>query len=437
MNYPIWNIPVLGGSIVIAIISILHVFIAHFAVGGGLFLVLTERKAYRENDPRIIEYLKKHTKFFVLLSLVLGAVLGVGIWFAIGLVSPEGTVSLIRIFVWVWAMEYIPFFVEIVAAMIYHYGWNRLDRRTHLLVGGIYFTAAWSSLFFINGILTFMLTPGQWVNTFRLWDGFFNPTMWPSLFMRTFVAFALAGLYGLVTSSWIKEEEVRNKMIRYSAKWLWPAYAGIPLSGVWYFAKLPDYARHEVFGGAPAVMVFLLISVIFSILILVFSYFGPFREPKRFSFTLSLLFLIMGLTVTGSSEWVREAIRKPYVISNYLYSNGIRPDQRSQINRQGILQTAKWAHIRQITPDNRIAAGREIFRLQCLACHAIEGYNGVKPMVERWDERYLDYQLQHLNVLKGFMPPFMGTEEERKALAAYLVTLKDKQWKQLKDGVQR
>ena len=43
MNYPIWELPAPG--LLIAAVAIVHVFISHFAVGGGLFLVLAERKA--------------------------------------------------------------------------------------------------------------------------------------------------------------------------------------------------------------------------------------------------------------------------------------------------------------------------------------------------------------------------------------------------------
>ena len=35
----------------------------------------------------------------------------------------------------------------------------------------------------------------------------------------------------------------------------------------------------------------------------------------------------------------------------------------------------------------------------------------------------IDYQLVHLNELKGFMPPFVGTDDERRALAAWLINL--------------
>ena len=48
MNYPVWDIPASG--LLIAVIAILHVFVSHFAVGGGLFLVLVERKARRDGD---------------------------------------------------------------------------------------------------------------------------------------------------------------------------------------------------------------------------------------------------------------------------------------------------------------------------------------------------------------------------------------------------
>ena len=35
MNYPVWDIPLIGSGWVIGIIAIFHVMISHFAVGGG------------------------------------------------------------------------------------------------------------------------------------------------------------------------------------------------------------------------------------------------------------------------------------------------------------------------------------------------------------------------------------------------------------------
>src|SRR5512143_3958278 len=155
MNYPLWDLPAPG--LLIATVAILHVFVSHFAVGGGLFLVLAERKARRERDEALLGYVRAHSRFFVLLTLVTGAITGVGIWFVIGLVHPDATSTLVNAFVWAWAIEWTFFATEIAAAMVYYYGWDRLDARTHQRVGWIYSAAAWLSLGVINGILSFML----------------------------------------------------------------------------------------------------------------------------------------------------------------------------------------------------------------------------------------------------------------------------------------
>ena len=86
--------------------------------------------------------------------------------------------------------------------MVYYYGWDRMKARTHVAVGWVYFIAAWISLVIINGILSYMLTPGAWVTNRAFWSGFFNPTYWPSMIMRTFVAMGLAGIDALLTASW-------------------------------------------------------------------------------------------------------------------------------------------------------------------------------------------------------------------------------------------
>jgi hypothetical protein len=70
MNYPIWEVPFLGGAMLIGTIALLHVVVSHSAVGGGLLLVLTGRKARRENDTTVPDYVGRHSRRFLLLSVV-------------------------------------------------------------------------------------------------------------------------------------------------------------------------------------------------------------------------------------------------------------------------------------------------------------------------------------------------------------------------------
>lgn len=79
MNYPVWIVPYLGGGWIIGIIAIIHVYLSHFAVGGGAFLAITEGLAYKRKDDRIYDYLKTHSRFFMILTSVSGAVTGVAI----------------------------------------------------------------------------------------------------------------------------------------------------------------------------------------------------------------------------------------------------------------------------------------------------------------------------------------------------------------------
>jgi mono/diheme cytochrome c family protein len=478
VNYPIWLVPAPG--LFIAAIAVLHVFISHFAIGGGLFLVVYETVARRRGDSSLLGYVRTHSRFFLLLTLVLGAVTGVGIWFTIGLVHPQATSTLIQLFVWVWAIEWTFFVTEIAAAMVYYYGWDRLSARTHLIVGWIYFVSAWMSLFVINGILTFMLTPGAWVETGSLSDAFFNPTFWPALFVRTLICFGLAGLYALLTASFLGDRRLKGVVVRISA-WGWglpalvllvPALAwyafeageaGLPLgealgasqpglggilSAILLGAGASGYppAQAAAFWGLAAglaLAVYLLLAGAFS---------------SRLRAGVAVPAMLLGLAAFGGFEWIREDLRKPFVLGRVMFVNGVRvpipeapgrtswqsdPWSLDSLARSGVTPAARWiASVPDPTPpDRRLAEGRQVFQLLCTSCHTEQGYLGIRPLVVNRPEDALRSLLEGLARPEGptgepatwwspqlrvaswrdrRMPPIAGSEQEKEALAAYL-----------------
>lgn len=429
MNYPVWDVS-FGAGLLIALISVLHVFISHFAVGGGLFLVLTEKKAYRENDTALLEWLKRHTKFFVLVTVVLGAVTGVGIWFTIALVHPSGTSTLIHSYVWGWAIEWVFFFLEITAALLYLYGWNKLDRRTHLWFGWIYFIAAFASMVIINGILTFMLTSGRWIENREFWVGFFNPTYFPSLFLRFAFALALAGIYALLTASVQKDAALKAKIVKWSAWWIVPAFVVLPLFAYWYVRNIAPEVWSSSQGLMPTATFYADLILIFSVVTFVLSLL-TLVKPAKLHIVFSLLVMASAFTTMWAFEFIREAIRKPYIIANYMYANSIYKTPMpgdggftiAQLNQNGVLHTAKWVSQRELTAENQVAVGQEIFRVQCQSCHTVAAYRGVKAVLQQrnWESTTLFQMLGSLDAMhNGTMPPFGGTEAERAALAAFL-----------------
>lgn len=406
----------------IALIAILHVFVSHFAVGGGLYLIYAEKKGLREHRQDILAFTKRHARFFLLLTMVFGSITGVGIWFIIALVNPAATSLLIHIFVFGWAAEWVFFVVEIVAAFVYFYMFDKMSPANHLRVGWVYFISAWMSLFLINGIIGFMLTPGSWLENGNFWSGFFNPSFWPSLGLRTFIAIMLAGVYGYLSASFTRETEVRLAMTRFSGAWsLGALLASVPFAW-WYVAALPEPAMGLVLGKSPTIVAAVQWGTIGTAVLLVIILLAGIIKPVLNLRPVAAAAMICALISMGAFEWIREAARRPYAINEVMYSNMIRKDDLSRLADQGFLQTAVWVQGRDLNQDTQKAAGEELFIQQCYACHTAGGFNNdLKAQTARMSYSAMSSYIKRIHEVRYFMPPFAGTEAEAETLAAYLV----------------
>ncbi|MBE0655449.1 MAG: cytochrome ubiquinol oxidase subunit I, partial [Bacteroidales bacterium] len=420
MNYPVWELETIGGGTLIAIIAVVHVLVSHFAVGGGLFLVLTEIKARRENDAAMLAYVKSHTSFFLLLTMVFGGLSGVGIWFIIALVNPAATSSLIHNFVFGWATEWVFFIAEITALLIYHYRFDKMEPRNHIITGWLYFIFAWLSLFIINGILGFMLTPGKWIETGNFWHGFFNPSFFPSLVFRTGIALFLAGLFGLVTAVYNKNKELRKRFFRYNIQWMFLPFLVIFTGGLWYLQVVPETSLENLFKYNPAALKFIHLLLTSTVLIFAIGILFLLKLPHAMHKVSVYLLILVGLGWMGGFEYMREIARKPYVLNQLMYSNSVYREDVKMLNDEGFLYHAKWVQSSEITDETLLASGKELFKFQCHSCHTINGYNAIFPRTQYLTERGVIAQLTGQGKINTYMPPFLGTEKEKAALAAYI-----------------
>ena len=95
MDFPIWELA-MGGGMLMAIVAIPHVIVSHFAIGGGLLIVVTETLAVKRDDPELRELARRSSLVLILVSTVFGAISGVGIWVVAGLISPAAISALIH-----------------------------------------------------------------------------------------------------------------------------------------------------------------------------------------------------------------------------------------------------------------------------------------------------------------------------------------------------
>lgn len=445
MNYPVWVVPHIGTPWVVGIIAIFHVMIAHFAVGGGLYLAVATAKARRENRQDWLPIIQRHSRFFLILTGVYGTVSGVGIWFSIGLIQPEATSALIHNFVFGWAIEWAFFIIELSCALVFYYTWNRVPDKIHQQVANVYAVSSLLTLVIINGILTFMLTPGHsWLgvsgishNPLMFWLAFFNPTYFPSLMLRILSCLALAGVWGLVSLSCLEKgegETARDQMIKWSSLWLLPAFLLMPVAFFWYKTMVPasnqELAQLGIAtigsGMFTQVTRIVLISLMSTSTIAAVAYIFAYKSPKDFTLGHALSVLFLALAATGSSEWAREAIRKPYVIGSYMYSNGIRVKDVPKITSEGYAAQSIWAP----KSSDPVIRGRFIFRGECMSCHTTDGYRSMKGFLAQRDEKAIANIMVMLRDYKPdspyhkFMPPLVVTDQEAEDLKAYLLSLK-------------
>jgi mono/diheme cytochrome c family protein len=104
------------------------------------------------------------------------------------------------------------------------------------------------------------------------------------------------------------------------------------------------------------------------------------------------------------------------------------------MQREGFITHSRWLKFHLQNPPGRlageaaerarlVAAGKGIFQYHCGSCHAYYGYNGIIPIIYPWTAELIDEAVRHLHRTNPAMPPWLGTEGERGALAAYLVDL--------------
>ncbi len=450
MDFPIFHLDFFGDRLLIAVIAIVHVIINHaLAVGFIPLVALFEYRGYRESKTNPEEGKKwdelgyKFMFVSFLITTSIGALTGVGIWFSTALVSPNGIGSLIRVFFDAWFTEWIVFVLEVVFVMIYFLTWKNSRRSEkaklrHIFAGGALAVFSWLTMAIIVGILGYMMDTGSWTGSQTLVDGFFNPIYLPQLMFRTPLAFVMGGsVVMLLVAFYLKEDtEFRGKVFKSMALWMFLWTPHVLAAGIFYYHRIPDLMVGNIpvavatqqFQNWYSYLIYLLIAtIILSMLAAVWAALAP----KRTSKALLVVPIIAVILTLGWFERIREFIRKPYVIEEYMYSNLMRVDDYPLYQKEGILKHSTFISTSEVTEDNILEAGKNVFLVACSRCHTTGGLNSVVTKFENLfakDGGKLNKQdvvnyIPAMNLARYYMPPFPGNDKELDALAEYVVDL--------------
>jgi len=447
MDFPMFHLDFIGNRLFFAIIAVLHVIINH-ALAVGLIPLVTlleyrgfrERKENPDTSAKWDELAKKIMFVGFIITTSLGALTGVGIWFSASLVNSAAIGSLIRVFYSAWFTEWFIFMLEVVFIMLFFLGWKKSNespqaKKRHIIFGAGLSLFSWLTMVIIVAILSFMMDTGNWLTDTSFFSGFFNPLYIPQLYFRTPLAMMMGGAFSLfLTMIFIKKDNpIREKATSFISLWLLVWTPLLAVGSLLYRAAIPK----SMMGNLPtaiATMAFakwydsllwiILAAVVVSILIALWGLLKPKRLPRAV-FLIPFLVLCIFL---GAFERVREFIRKPFVIGEYMYANGLRLEDYPLYKKNGVLPYATYIDTPTITPENKIEAGKNVFMITCSRCHTVSGINSVVKKFrlrmapgEPLNEEAIKTYIPKMHQVWYFMPPFPGTEAELDALTAFIL----------------
>lgn len=438
--YPTWYDPAMGSGYWIALIATIHVVFSHTSVGAALFFAWLINKAYREDKPELLQFVKKYGLFLLIFSYVMGSITGPGIWYSTTVGSPKGISALIHSFVWKWATEWVFFVIEVVGVYLLIYLTGKVDKRTHTYIAFIFAGASYATMMLILGILSFMMWPGsmEWFEKGGTYYSFFGPNTFAQLLIRTGFAMAVTAVVGSIVASAFKQDEVRHEVLRKLAGFGLVGTAIMFVFYFWYIQTIPANAVTVLQNRMPG---WFYPAVATSFALLVIYFLVTFFNTRLLTpVTASVMLVIITFAGLFPTEITRESMRKPYVAGQYVYSNqiiardvpgmGIK-SELPKLEEKGLLQLHPFLpeNYRTVTQENKLEVGRQIAIVMCANCHQVTDTQGIRPLKNYLGQetdvtrikRYLKGTVVTGNIL--YMPRIPLKENELDALATYLASL--------------
>lgn len=449
MDFPIFHLDFMGNRLLIAIIAILHVLINHaLAVGFIPLVTILEYLGFRQRktDPELGKQWDELARKMMFVGFVIttsvGALTGVGIWFSASLTNPAAIGSLIRVFYSAWLSEWVVFMLEVVFIMYFFLQWKKSNeseqtKKRHIRFGAALSVYSWLTMVIIVAILSFMMDPGNWLSDRSFFNGFGNPLYIPQLYFRTPLAMMMAGAFGLFLESILlkKGNPVREKAISFTSLWLLIWSPVTMVGALSYRAAVPK----AMMGNLPtaigttayskwydSILLVIFAAVLLSLLIALWGFLKPGKLPRA-----ALVVPIVVLFIfAGSFERIREFIRKPFVIGEYMYANGLRVEDYPLYKKNGILPYATYVSTPQVTEENKIEAGKNVFMIACSRCHTVTGINSVVRKFRNiagpgksLNAEAMKHFISDMHKVWYYMPPFPGNEAELDALTAFILEM--------------
>ena len=420
------DFPLLGNSIIMAVVILVHVFFAFFAVGGSVLAVVAEWWGTKKKDNDYIR-LARSVSGFLSDMMKINGVLGVAIVvLTIGLWTPFGAFLYSTQF-WPFLAEGGVFLLLMIFAVIYHNTWDSVSRGMHLFYGlcTAFFSIAAGVL--INAIWAFMMVPGKWMETQSRWDAFNTPILFESSTHLVLPCLINGALLVFVWTYWksrkpSEDQQYYAKVNRFTARIGGTLLFLQPISGIFFLLKVKSATEAlptpnpwaQLSGGTATPFLYTMASLGTFAVICTIVYWIKGHEKGRKVLLAASIAMFIAFFIGG---FTRERARKPYLIWNVMSMD--QQFTKTMKDKLGIgTEQAAGA----------VVDGEQVFQ-GCKGCHSYKGQGGsVGPDLTNIPQKYnnkkgelVDFIRQPPSPANMVMTPFSGSEPELEALADYLL----------------
>jgi mono/diheme cytochrome c family protein len=251
-----------GAKFSIGFLGIFHTSVGSLAIGFAFIVTILQIVAYVRKDNRF-DMLAKRVQLWHVCIYNIGTINAIGLVFALSGLFPQFWSQIFVQFFWTMILEEMLFFMLATTLTLHYFFWDTMwgHKKLHIFMGALLTPMFFLQFFIINGMSSFMLTPGfaegqvsNWSGTAGIlgWDklAFYNPTFLMLTLHRTAANFAYAGfVVAGVCGFWLYRSKQSKMRARYESggrlafKVAFTSFLLLPFIGFFYAWVLKYHAK--------------------------------------------------------------------------------------------------------------------------------------------------------------------------------------------------
>lgn len=388
--------------------AVLHFLIVSVAGLAPITIYLMEGYSLKKEKP-YLRMIGKQLLTIVIELAAVGGILGSAVVVVLVVLRNQPITLVINIFFWLLVLQLICFIAGLAFQFAYYFTWDQ-QTKNHRLWGLLAAILPLIPFVTFSAAISFLSTPGNWLQTGNLWDAVFNPSYILSLLHRAGAGMALLGALIIILNVFRRNKadgelrEMYSSAVNFGGKMALRALEVQLILGVARIFVMPSDAAKMIM-GRDLTMIWAL-----GIAVAAIAWLFLFFNRKKSSTAKASIFLaavvIPLILATTFMSITRSKSRGEFSIRDVMK----RSDEIVALPKQFQAATA---------PD-----GLAIYNADCGACHP--GLAGDAPSLAKQrhpDPDDLSEFLRDPAAFNKSMPPYQGSDEELLALVNFLLDI--------------